>query len=269
MPTAKPATDAILSDLQKSISDLQARARQHVDSIDARIRELVAKQSALKIPKAAFVAKILDDIRESAAGDAVLMKGRAKQASALHAHFPTRRAESVNFSGSPDFLTIHPKDLRILDYKDSPLALVGMFPELFEPAIEAWAEKLADELGLPATGNLDQVRKQFDALQAEIEALSGEREKAKAQLSELIDVSGSAFIDQDTFLRMRGEIEPLSEPFKGHKGNIPQVLDGETGLPKTAIGGDAWNEFWAHRRAEEEAEAALEAEAASVRNGRI
>lgn len=263
MPSTQPAADAIMSDLQQSISDLQARARQHVNSIDARIHELSAKQSALKIPRAAFVAKILEDIRKSARGDAVLMERRAKQAQALHAHFPTRRAHSVRVDGTVDFVTSDPRSLEIIDYKDSPLALVGMLPELFEPAITSWAERLANELGLPTTGSIDQVRKQSDALQAEIETLSNEREAAKAQLSKLIEVSGSPFISEEAFKRMRGELPPAFEPLP-ESTERPAGVYAADGAPVGTIGSDGWNEYWAKRRAAEDAEAAAEAAEAAA-----
>ena len=259
MPTTAPSADAILSDLQKSINDLQARARAHIDSLDNRIRELCAQQSALKIPRAAFVAKIVDDIRQSAAGDAALTEQRAKQASFPQAHFHMRQLNAIDRDGKPDFVTRTPKPLNILDWESRPLALVGVLSELFEPAITAWAEQLADSLELPTTGSIDAVHEQFDALQTEIEALSGEREKAKVQLSELVKVRASPFVDQDTYLRMRGERPPVFQPVQEDPLRPAGVYDAN-GHPAGTIGGDAWNAYWAKRRTDDAAEEAREAE---------
>ena len=264
-----PATDPVIVDLQKSIVDLQTRARKHVDGLDERLRALVIKQGALKIPKAAFVAKVLEDIRKAASAGAVLAESRAKSAQSLKAHFPIRHIHSVNFNGEPDFVTSEPGTLNVLDYKSTALDLVGMLPNLFEPALEAWAGKLADELGLPATGNIADVRKEFNSIQAKIEMLSAERMKAQEQLSELVSVTSSPFIDQEAFMRLRGELPPLGEAYPEDKNARPVGVYDEHGKPKSAIGSDGWNEFWAKRRAEDAAEKALEAEEALVRNGRL
>jgi hypothetical protein len=263
MPTAAPTTDHVLSDLQKSIADLQARARTHVDTLDERIRALAAKQGALgkQIPREAFVAKIVADVRDTAAADGILATSRAKAAAHLHAHVPIRRLHAVNYSGVPDFITSGPRPLQILDHQTPALALVGMLPELFEPAIAAWAGKLADELGLPATGSIEKVGAEYARLQTEIEGLTAERETAKLQLSELVTVAGSPFIDQESFKRMRGELPPLSEPIQEDKNSRPVGVYDEDGRPQSAIGSDGWNEYWAKRRAADAADAQAEAAA--------
>lgn len=254
-----------LRDIQKSISDLQARARQHIASLDDKIGTLQNKLTEVErqVPRAAFIQKVLDDARRCADDSNVRhATSAAKGFGSLRWHVPLTTISGANAKGNTQWNDSYPHMTggQIFPYDIPAAALIGLFPELFEPAITAWAHRLADELGLPDTGSVDALHAEHARLTSELKSIDQARAEARQQLAQLVEVSITPYAEDDHLKRITGQLPPAFEPLP-EGDQRPVGVYGEDGQIKAAIGSDAWRQFWAQRHAEEAAEEAAEAAA--------
>lgn len=254
-----------LRDIQKSITDLQAHARQHIASLDDKIRIIQNKLTEIErqVPRAAFIQKVIDDARLRADDSNVrYTTSAAKGFGNLRRHVPLTTIAGVNANGTTQWTDSYPhmSGGHIFPYDIPAATLIGLFPELFEPAITAWANRLADELGLPDSGSIDALQAEHARLTAELKSIDQARAEARQQLAQLVEVSITPYGEDDHLKRVTGQLPPAFEPLAESDQRSAGVYD-ENGQIKAAIGTDAWRQFWAQRHAEEAAEAEAEAAA--------
>lgn len=254
-----------MRDIQKSISDLQSRARQHIASLDQKIRTLQNKLTEVErqVPRAAFIQKVLDDARMRADdSDVRHATSAAKGFGSLRRHVPLTTISGVDATGNTQWRDSYPHMTggQIFPYDIPAATLIGLFPELFEPAITAWANRLADELGLPDTGSVEALHAEHARLTSELKSIDQARAEARQQLAQLVEVSITPYAEDDHLKRITGQLPPAFEPLPESDSRPVGVYD-ENGQIKAAIGSDAWRQFWAQRHAEEAAEAEAEAAA--------
>lgn len=247
---------ALLSDLESGICEIKNRAQRHVAELDAKIHEINAKLASLgkEIPRDAFVRQVIEDVRRSVAYEKVSTDKRALGAAQLNAHFEMRSLQAVNGDGSPDYVFRPKRILNIFDHDTKATALIAALPDLFEPAIEAWAGRLADDLGLPKEGSIEDLQRRQSSLQAELEELIAARERSRASLSSIMEASLTPLLDEQKFLRMIGKLPPESVA-QGPSGRPAGVYDAD-GNPQAAIGSDGYRRYWDHRHAVEAEEQA-------------
>lgn len=254
--TAAVATPSKLTDIQKSIADLKSRAEKHIAGLDAQMRTIQDQLTTLerRVPRQVFVQKILDDVRAWAGADTLRRAtSSAKGKASLRAYVPLERQAGTNGDGRENWTATEPWEHNrtpIFAYDAPASALIGLFPEVFEPSIIAWANRMADELDLPDTGTVEELQAEHQRLTAKLKALLEARAEARGQFSQLVNVSISPFINDDC---KTDAPEPTPAP-----PARPAGVYNADGTPATsmAIGSDGWNEYWAYRRAEEAREKA-------------
>ncbi len=257
--TTAVSTPSKLPDIQKAISGLRIRAEKHISDLDAQMRAIndQLRTIELRVPRQVFVRKILDDASRFARNkDVGFVTSAAKGKSFLMEYVPLEKASHTDANGVQCWTTTDPfqrgRDPVFAD--DIPAcALIGLFPEVFEPSIIAWANRLADELDLPDTGTIEELQAEHERLTTKLKALAEARAAAREQFSQLVNVSISPFIIDDG---NTDAPEPTPAPPQRSAG----VYNAD-GTPATsmAIGSDGWREYWAYRRAEEAREKAATA----------
>ena len=179
-----------LKSFEDGLADLRNKAAAYLRQLDDSIAAKFAEQQQLQrnsVPRQAFIDRVTNEVMQSgrAAAEAGHVYASAAAASRLSAHGVIRATAGTNAQGIPEYVSKHDHRLDILAHDTPALALVGMLPSLFEPAIRAWAGSIADEHNLPAEGNVADLLAQHERLQDEIEELAGQRFEATARLSEL------------------------------------------------------------------------------------
>ncbi|HRQ58255.1 MAG TPA: hypothetical protein PLN31_12625 [Azoarcus taiwanensis] len=267
--TTAPAPQ--LRDIQKSVADLQARAHTHIAGLDEQIRAIQQQLTEIErqVPRAAFIQKVIDDAR-ACADDANVRHATAaaKGFGNLRQHVPLTSITGTNATGATQWSASHPHQFgrQIFPYDIPAAALIGLLPELFEPAITAWANRLADELGLPDSGSVEALQVEHESLSIKLKSLDEARTEARTQLAQLVEVCITPYADDDHLKRITGQLPPMFEPFPEADQRPAGVYD-ENGQIKAAIGSDGWRQFWARRHAEEAAEEAAEAAAEHALTG--
>ena len=235
------------SDLQTNIAErldaFRAEANTGMAALDTRIRELSEAHDRLtrsvRLEDAARL--IADDIRESIREARAHLEHRAASAARLDAHAPIRKFGALTADGAVDATTTTPAPLRLLAYDTGPLEVLALL--LTDDQINAFAEAAAQAAGAKRGGrSVAELLVEADRTAAELEALFEERSKAKAALSDLIEVSLSPLVPDAFFNR-----QPEQTPYNPAQ-DAPKVrqLDAD-GNEVNRSYGMSYDELWAHR----------------------
>lgn len=171
------------SEFASVVDDLRQKAQAHIRQLETRFTEIQHELETLesKIPREHFITSVVQRVLDQAAEVADLDKieRNAKSFGHIGTHAPTRQFQYRDSEGQPVYTTRTPSNVDLLDYKLPAAALIAIAPQVFEPSLRTWASKLADELRLPAKGDIATLAEQIRELQAERETIDFELTDAR------------------------------------------------------------------------------------------
>ena len=172
---------------EDGLADLRGRADTFLKQLDEEIARKEAEQAELRrqsVPQTVFVDRVVREVLEAGkfAAEAARVADHAAGARRLSAHGPLR-VTAAHTAAGPEYRDVQQTRLDVLSHDASALTLVGMMPQLFEPALRTWAAGLAADL--PEEGDVETLLERHRVLQTEIEALNAQRSAALARMGQL------------------------------------------------------------------------------------
>lgn len=218
-------TNEMLADFAKEHQQFKQKAQLLIENLDAEIesKQKEYDQLLLSVNVDDAVSLILADCDRTTGSALEKTRKVVSMAGVLSTHVPVERIGGYNGNGEPFYSVVEPKPIGLL-HGLSAIDLVAMLPNLFRPAIEAWARSVLIENGCSEKGaHVPDLHQRAGGLIGEIKALNEQRSQAASTLRNLIDEELTLHPEYLAFTLRSQEVAPaaLASPairFPGENG---------------------------------------------------